>query len=112
MPLIGRPMLSTMVLSAVRRDGRPDRLLDLVDFQRGLLDSGSRGGADMQRDLRALDRREEVAPEKRNKRERSEDGDHEADDEQSSRGRARSRAGGGRRRARLRTGARSRAESA
>ena len=39
----------------------------------------------MQLDLRALDRREEILPEKRHQRERSEDGDQEADDEQSAR---------------------------
>ena len=85
MPLIGRPMLSTIVSQLVRRDDRRIAA-SISSTERGLLDPGAGLGADVQLDLRAIDRRKEVLAEERHERERGRaTASQEAGDEQTPR---------------------------
>ena len=52
MPLTGRPMLSTIGVQFGRRDGLADRLLDVVEQGRGVLDPGADRRAHVQGHLR------------------------------------------------------------
>ena len=70
MPLIGRPMLSTMLVSSSGGMTLADRRLDLVAQPRRLLDAGADLGAHVQLDLAAVDGREEILAEERRQPER------------------------------------------
>ena len=80
MPLIDRPILSTIERKRIWRDNRPDGLLDLSNLNTGLLNTHSGRGAHVQSDLRALDGWKEVPPEIRCECERGQNRGHEASD--------------------------------
>ena len=65
MPLTGRPMLSTMDLQLVGRDGLADGVLDMVEQRRGILDPRADRRAHVQGDLAGVDGREEVRAQER-----------------------------------------------
>ena len=69
-------------LDLAGRNDLADRLLHVGELVGGLLDAGADLGADMHQDVAGVDRRKEVAAEKRHQQERQRDHGEEAGDEQ------------------------------
>ena len=80
MPLIDRPMLSTIECSEAGGMIAWMAACNFVDA--GLLDPRPGRSARVQRDLRTFDWRKEIAPEVRREAERAQNRDHEASDEE------------------------------
>ena len=78
MPLIGKPMLSTMLADPVRRNDRADLLFDLIGQPRRLLDPRSGRRAHVDSDRAGVDRGEEILSEKGSEAERQQGDAEEA----------------------------------
>ena len=81
MPLMDRPILSTIERNDPGGMIGPDGRLDPVDLDPGLLDPRSGRSADVQRDLRALDGRKKIAAKVRREGERAQNRSHESANE-------------------------------